>query len=357
MPFHKLAYDQFCPELITFVLKFLAVKLKKEIRIAFLFLAALALLVWGINFMKGKNLFRDERVFYSVYERTAGLGINNPVMINGHQVGLVRTIEFLKNDPQARLLVKIGITDKIQIPSDSRAVIETNLLGSNMINIQLGQSPIPLQVNDTLLSAVATTIQEQFSIEMLPVKKKAENVMLSLDTVLTVIRSVFNEETRLNLTLAMDNIRRSIETLRNTTYNIDTLVSSQRNRLTLILANVESITTNFENNNETFSRIITNIGSISDTLARVQISGTLQKADKAIADFAEIATKINEGDGSLSLLINDKKLYYQLQNASTEMKELIRDIKINPDRYLHFSVFGKNGAKKKFQETNDTLAD
>ncbi|HRZ41574.1 MAG TPA: MlaD family protein [Bacteroidales bacterium] len=330
-------------------------RFSREIRIAFLFLAALALLIWGINFMKGKNIFRKERTFFAVYERTAGLGVNNPVLINGHQVGLVRQISFMENDPQARLLVKIGITDKLPIPSDSRAVIETNLLGSNMVNIQLGSSAKMLKANDTLLSQVATTLQEQFSIEMLPVKKKAENVMLSLDTVLTVIRSVFNAETRMNLTLAMENIRRSIETLRNTTYNIDTLVSSQRNRLSLILSNVESITSNFENNNETLNRIITNIGNISDTLARVKISSTLMNADKAIADFSQVVTKINEGDGSLSMLINDKQLYYQLQNASTEMKELIRDIKLYPDRYLHFSIFGRKGSKNPFTLTPDSL--
>jgi phospholipid/cholesterol/gamma-HCH transport system substrate-binding protein len=179
--------------------------------------------------------------------------------------------------------------------------------------------------------------------------------MLSLDTVLTVIRSVFNEETRLNLTLAMENIRRSIETLRNTTYNIDTLVSSQKNRLTLIFANVESITTNFKNNNETLNKIISNIGTLSDTLAKVQVSNTINNADKAIADFSKIIEKINHGDGTLSLLLNDKQLYRQLQNSSVELKELVRDIKLNPDRYLHFSIFGKSGKKNKFIPLPDTI--
>jgi phospholipid/cholesterol/gamma-HCH transport system substrate-binding protein len=324
-------------------------KYQKEIKIALLFVASIALLIWGINFMKGKNILSKERVFFSVYDRTAGLSINNPVTINGHQVGLVRNIDFIKGDPEARLIVKFGITADIFIPADSRAVIETNLLGSNVINIQMGKSQIPLKPLDTLNSAVATTLQEQFSIEMLPVKKKAENVMLSLDTVLTVIRSVFNEETRMNLTVAMQNIRRSIDLLKNTTYNIDTLVSSQKNRLASIVANVESISDNIENNNETLTRIISNIGQVSDTLAKIRFSQTIQNADKAIADFSKVVEKINEGDGTMAQLINDKDLYVQLAKSSTELKELIRDIKQNPNRYLNFSVIGRSGKKQPYK--------
>lgn len=311
-----------------------------------LFVAALALFIWGFNFMKGKNIFKKERVLYAVYERTAGLNINNPVLLNGHQIGLVRDIQFIPNDPLARLIVQFGITSEVPIPADSKAVIETNLLGSNMINIVLGSSLITANPGDTLGSNVATTLQEQFSIEMLPVKKKAENVMLSLDTVLTVIRAVFNEETRLNLTMAMENIRRSIDMLKSTTYNIDTLVSTQKTKLSKIFSNVESITANIESNNQTLSLIIQNIGAVSDSLAKIQFTETIRQADKAINDFSEVMVKVNEGEGSLGLLINDKKLYQELEQSSTALNRLIKDIEENPRRYLQFSVFGKKEKKK-----------
>jgi phospholipid/cholesterol/gamma-HCH transport system substrate-binding protein len=323
------------------------VKNRKEIYIALLFLAALSLFIWGFNFMKGKNIFMNERLLYAVYERTAGLNINNPVLLNGHQIGLVRDIRFIPNDPDAKLIVQLGITSDVPISSDSRAVIETSLLGSNMINIVLGNSLVQAKNRDTLLSNVATSLQEQFSIEMLPVKKKAENVMLSLDTVLTVIRAVFNEETRMNLTIAMENIRRSIDMLKNTTYNIDTLVSTQKTRLASIFANVESITGNIESNNQTLSLIITNIGAVSDSLAKIQFAETIRSADKAIHDFSEVMNKVNQGEGSLGLLINDKKLYKELEHSSAALNTLIRDIQENPKRYLQFSVFGTKDKKAK----------
>ncbi len=317
----------------------------KVIYIALFFLASIALLIWGVNFMKGHNILSKERSFYAVYDRVAGLNVNNPVHINGHQVGLVRHIEFMANDPEAKLIVRFGLTSDIPIPEDSRAIIETNLLGSNIINIQLGISSFLAENNDTLISSVATTIQEQFSLEMLPVKKKAENVMLSLDTMLTVIRAVLNEETRVNLSMAMENIRRSIDNLKNTTYNIDTIVSAQKNRLSTIFTNVESITSNLENNNKAITTIIDNFSSVSDSLAKLQFSQTIRNADHAIAEFSSIMSKINEGDGTLSLLINDKKLYKDLEKSSEALNELVRDIKQNPERYVHVSVFGKNTKK------------
>jgi phospholipid/cholesterol/gamma-HCH transport system substrate-binding protein len=327
------------------------VKIRKETSAALLVISAIALFIWGFNFMKGRNIFMKESSLYAIYERSAGLNINNPVLINGHQVGLVRSVEFIPEDPSARLIVRLGITSDIPIPADSRAVIETSLLGSSMINIHMGRSAMLLQNNDTLMSAVATTLQEQFGLEMLPVKKKAENLMLSLDTMLAVISSIFNEETRENLTRSMESIRRSIELLRNTTQNIDGLVSSQSRRLASIFEKAESIASNFNNHNESISHIINNLSSISDSLAKIEFSHTIRQADKAISDLSEAMQKINEGDGSLALLINDEKLYRELENSSTALNQLIRDINANPDKYVHFSLFGRKEKKKKLNES------
>jgi phospholipid/cholesterol/gamma-HCH transport system substrate-binding protein len=145
----------------------------------------------------------------------------------------------------------------------------------------------------------------------------------------------------------MENIRRSIDMLKNTTYNIDTLVSTQKTRLASIFANVESITGNIESNNQTLSLIITNIGAVSDSLAKIQFAETIRSADKAIHDFSEVMNKVNQGEGSLGLLINDKKLYKELEHSSAALNTLIRDIQENPKRYLQFSVFGTKDKKAK----------
>ncbi|MDT8308694.1 MAG: MlaD family protein [Bacteroidales bacterium] len=325
------------------------IRIRKEVKAALLFIVALLLFIWGLNYMKGKNILKKDLIIYAVYERIAGLSANNPVLINGYQVGLVRNISFIPNDPSGRLLVEMGITEDIKIPTDSRAIIQPGLISSNVINIRLGKSFVFAEPNDTLNADVAISIQEQVSLEMMPVKIKAENLMMSLDTVINVIRYIFNEETRDNLSRSFASIRRSIDYLKSTTYNIDTLVSSQRSRLALIIGNVASISQNIEDNNESITRIISNFSDVSDSLAKVDFNKTIANLDKTVSDFSAIVEEIKTGEGSLSKLINNDTLYQQLSLSAEEMKALVEDMKLNPHRYLHFSVFGKNPKKDQYQ--------
>ncbi len=325
------------------------IRVRKEVKAALLFIVALLLFIWGLNYMKGKNILKKDLIIYAVYERIAGLSANNPVLINGYQVGLVRNISFIPNDPSGRLLVEMGITEDIKIPTDSRAIIQPGLISSNVINIRLGKSFVFAEPNDTLNADVAISIQEQVSLEMMPVKMKAENLMMSIDTVINVIRYIFNEETRDNLSRSFASIRRSIDYLKSTTYNIDTLVSSQRSRLALIIGNVASISQNIEDNNESITRIISNFSDVSDSLAKVDFNKTIANLDKTVSDFSAIVEEIKTGEGSLSKLINNDTLYQQLSLSAEEMKALVEDMKLNPHRYLHFSVFGKNPKKDQYQ--------
>jgi phospholipid/cholesterol/gamma-HCH transport system substrate-binding protein len=325
------------------------ISVRKEVKAALLFIVALLLFIWGLNYMKGKNILKKDLIIYAIYERIAGLSANNPVLINGYQVGLVRNISFIPNDPSGRLLVEMGITEDIKIPTDSRAIIQPGLISSNVINIRLGESITFVEPNDTLNADIAISIQEQVSMEMMPVKLKAEKLMMSIDTVINVIRYIFNEETRDNLSRSFASIRSSIDYLKSTTYNIDTLVSSQKRRLASIIGNVASISQNIEDNNESITRIINNFSDISDSLAKVDFSRTIANLDKTVSDFSAIVEEIKTGEGSLSKLINNDTLYQQLSLSAEEMKALVEDIKINPHRYLHFSVFGKNPKKNEYQ--------
>lgn len=325
-------------------------KIRKEIKAAAIFVVAIGLLIWGLNFMKGSNLFVKETTFYAVYDQVSGLSINNPVSINGYEVGLVRNIDFMPEDTagNVKLIVRMGITEDIKIPKNSIARIETDLLGSNIVNIRFGKSDEYLQSGDTLSSELATTLQEQFNLTMLPIRRKAENLMLSIDTVLTVIRYVFNEETRDNLARSFESIRVSIDRIKHTSYNIDTLITSQRNRLAGIVGNIHSISQNLEENNEAVSHIINNFSNVSDSLAAVEFGKTLRRADKAITDIATLTDRINSGEGSLGKLLNNDSLYNNLDKSAKEISQLVEDIKLNPRRYLHFSVFGRNSSKDEY---------
>ncbi|MFA5780791.1 MAG: MlaD family protein, partial [Bacteroidales bacterium] len=237
------------------------VKIKREIKVGILVVISLAFFYWGFNFLKGRNYFSSSRVFYAVYSQVNGLVEANPVVINGLKVGEVRSISFMDN--KGRVLVTFSVENDIKIGRNSIArIYNSDFLGSKAIEIILHDSIskkykyIYAENGDTLLSGIQASISEEVSAQMLPLKKKAERLMASLDSVISVIQYVFNESTRENLMRSFESIKFTIKNLEHATYNIDTLVSTQRFRLSVIFANIESITTNFKNNNSKLTNVI-----------------------------------------------------------------------------------------------------
>jgi len=318
-----------------------------EIKIGVITVVAVALFYWGFNYLKGTNLFDKKREFYAIYDQVNGLVTSNTVVLNGFKVGVVEEIDFVPGDTKGRLLVKYAINKDIDIPDNSIAKIQNDLLGTASIVLILGDSPRMAQRGDTLKSELAVTLQQEVSLQMLPIKAKAEGLMMSLDSVLAVIQYIFNEQTRDNLARSFESIKITIKNLEHASFNVDTLMSSQRHRLTVILGNVESISTNLKNNNEKVSNIINNFSSLSDTLAKSNINQTINTTNQTLIEFNQIVEKINSGQGSLGLLINNDSLYYKLESASNNLDLLFVDMKANPDRYVQFSVFGNRNKSKK----------
>jgi len=268
-------------------------------------------------------------------------------MINGVKVGEVRDISFI--GVKGRVLVEFAVRSNIKIPLNSLAQIyNSDVLGSKAIEILLGDSTVMAKSGDTLKSNIQPSISEEVSYQMLPLKKKAESMMSSMDSVLAVIQYIFNEKTRENLQRSFESIKYAIKNIENTSYNLDTLVSTQRNRLTIIFSNIESITNNFKNNNSKLTNIINNFSTLSDTLAKVKFVNTINKADAVLSNFTDITNKINSGKGSLGLLINNDSLYVELAKSSKDLNLLLEDVRLNPQRYVHFSVFAKNPKKNQY---------
>ncbi len=323
-------------------------KFKKEIKIALIFILALIIFIWGLNYLKGKNIFKKQRVLYSVYVNASGLGVSDPVMINGYQIGNVIDISLMQ-DGSGKILVKYSINEDYDIPKNSIAQIESSdLLGSKAIVIKLGDANHFIESGDTLNSAIQLSLQEEVSLQMLPLKNKAEDLLQSFDSVLAVISYIFNENTRNNLQKSFESIKHTIANLEHTTYNIDTLVSTNKYKLAGIIQNVESITHNIKDNNEAIHNAIQNFSAISDTLASANLKQTLDNADKTLSDFSAMMEKVNNGEGSLGLLMQNDTLYKNVERSAKEVELLIEDIRLNPQRYMHFSIFGKNPKRMKY---------
>lgn len=314
-------------------------KIKREVRLGFFGILTVGLFVISVNFLKGKDLFHKHRTFYAVYTTSSGIQDAAPVTISGLGVGKVTNLKFLSRN-SSKILIELTIYNDVFIPSNSIArIFSLDLLGTKNIEIVLGDSPIEAKDGDTLIGGIQMSLSDEVNKQVAPIKEKAENLLSSLDTMVTVLQSVFNSEARSNIGASFLSIRTTLSNLESTTYNLDTLVYGQRKRLERIMFNVESITENFRKNDENISNILLNFSLISDTLAKANIAGTLSNVNSVLTKVDAITAKINNGQGSIGLLVNDQKLYDNLNKSAAQLNALIEDMKLNPYRYVNFSVF------------------
>lgn len=317
-------------------------RIPKEVKIGIIVTASLAFLIYGINFLKGRNVFTNERVFYGVYPHIDGLIKTNPVLINGLNVGMVKETKLI-HDGSGRILVSFSIIDpNLQLPENSVAkIISSDLLGSKAINLLLGDANSYLEKNDTLFTDVELSLTEEVNRQVKPLKDKAERLISSVDTVLTVVHAILDEDTQADLDASFERIRMAIFNLERTSKRLDTLVSDEKDRLSRIFRNVESITLNLHQNNDHISAVMANLHTVTDSIAKVDFAATLGKVDKTLSDFNDIMARVNSGEGTVGMLLNNDSLYLNLQNSALDLDKLLIDMKENPGRYVHFSIFGK----------------
>ena len=314
-------------------------KFSREIKVGLVFVIAIAVMIWGLMYLKGLELFKTKRNFYAEYEYVNGLVAANPVSIKGMKVGQVKKLYFSKKDP-GKIIVELIIENDHPIPKNSIAkIVSTGLIGSKEIEIILGDSKKLLENGDTLRALTEATLGEEVNRQILPLKKKAESLISSIDTVATIIQELLNKNTRDNLVQAIEHVKQALENLAHTTYNIDTLVETQRYHLASIISNVESISFNLRQNNDKIKNILTNFSDISDSLVKANIPAILNNVDRTISDLNMAIDKINKGEGSVGLLLNDKKLYDEVTKAAKDLNLLLEDIKANPSKYVKVSVF------------------
>lgn len=312
-------------------------KIGREVKIGAFGILVVVLFIIALNFVKGKDIFHKHRTYYAIYNSASGLQNASPVLINGLAVGKVTKIGFVNNS--SRILMELTIYDPIAIPSNTIArIYSADILGTKNIELQLGNSSLFAESGDTLKTEIQMTLSEEVNRQVAPLKLKAESLLSSLDTMVTALHAVFNQETRRNLNESFIRIASTIANLQNTTYNLDTLVYGQRKRMERIFYNIEAITENIRENDKNITNILSNFSAISDTIVQANISKTITNVNTVLTDVSVITAKINNGQGSLGLLLNDTKLYNNLEKSSSELNALLKDIKLNPQRYLNFSV-------------------
>ena len=314
-------------------------RITKEAKIGIFAVISLAALFWGVNFLKGKNIFSRTNTYYAIFNRVDGLKPTNDVLLSGYKVGLVKSIKF-EEGHTGRLIVTLLVEKRYQIPRNSIVkLISADLMGGKAIRLEVTPNDEFHQSGDTLKSSIETGLLDQLVFEMVPIKEKAERLMEDMEIALEVIAKVFNEQNRDNLTQSIESLRSSLGNIDELTGELNGMLSDDEGKLLQIVNNVHSISQNLKDNSDDIDLIVKNISSISDTLAKANLSQTLAQTDSAMVSFNQIVTKINRGEGSMGMLINNDTFYNNLENASRNLELLLYDMKVNPKRYVNISLF------------------
>jgi phospholipid/cholesterol/gamma-HCH transport system substrate-binding protein len=314
------------------------IRISKYARLGILIVATITILIWGLSFLKGNDVFKQNKYYHVIYQRVDGLTESNKVTLNGYQVGQVDEISFTP-DNSGDLMVTLMIDASFSIPVNSVAqIVSSDIMGTRSIKLILSNENEIYSSNDTIPGAVEADLKEQVSMQVLPLKNKAEQLLGTLDSAVTVLTVIFNEDARENLSESFENINQTIDNLKKTTADLNDIVSSKKGSIQKIIENVEEITSTFKEKTDELENTIQNLSAFSDTLAQVSVSPALANLQKASNQLVATIEKLNSDDNSAGLLLNDDELYFSINALSENLSSLISDIQANPKRYLHFSA-------------------
>lgn len=317
-------------------------KFNKELKIGLVVITALGLLIFGFNFLKGIDIFKKEIKIYALYSKNDGLMEASPLLISGYKVGQINKLDLIKSDSGYHVLVTFILNENISIPKNSIArLVSQDLLGTKAVSIEMGNDINYLLEGDTLETAVEEGMKEMVNKTIQPLKIKIDGLIGNLDSVVTIVNQIMNTNVRNGLIESFESIRNAVIALNHSSRNIDTLITMQQGRISDIITKINAIAENINNNDEKISNVIRNFSNISDSLAKSNIKNTIENTNHALMQANIILDKINRGEGSAGKLLKNDSLYLNLNKSAQDLDKLMKDIRINPDRYLHFSVFGK----------------
>ncbi len=301
--------------------------MSKEIKTAILVIAALLLVIFGYNYLKGNNLLDNSKILYAKYDNVEGLAPSSAVTINGLPVGKVLSIDFA--DTSGKLVVKFVVEKDFEFSKNSLAkVYGGSLIGGKSLSIipdyERGEMA---QSGDTLPGEMGEGIMELVNERLTPLQDKVEKVIIDTDSVLTNVNAVLDRDTRANLRDAIANFTMASRDLKGISSSVNSMLTTNEAKFNRTFTNLDEMSANFV--------------KLSDSLSKVEIGTMVADLQKVISDFEELSNKLNNNEGTMGKLLNDDQVYVNLERATAQMEELIQDLKLNPKRYVHFSLFGK----------------
>ena len=298
-------------------------KLSNEIKTAILVLSGILMFIVGFSYLKSNNIFSSDRTFFAIYDDIEGVSVGTPVTVSGFNVGSIQDISFYQNTMD--ILVKFRVENKVKFSKNSVAQIyETGLIGGKSLAILPYNDPLA-QSGDTLRSSIAPGLTELVNDKLSPLQEKIESTFVSADSLLKNINNVLDVNSQNQIKESFSQLSDLTANLKESAENLNSIINSNEIKINDIVSNVDNFSSNFSSLSNSFSDVEVIIGNLTKT------SNNLNS----------IIDEISSGDGTFNQLIYDDSMIKSLNEASNNLNLLMEDLRLNPKRYVHFSLFGK----------------
>ena len=303
-------------------------KISNEVKVGAVALITILVFIWLYNFLKGKDLFKRTSNYYAVYEMIGGLAESSPVEVNGYKVGVVQSIRFLSPE-SGKLLVELSVDKDIRLPFNTVAEITTaSLIAGMKVQLVYGNGTSMYSDGDTIAGRLAESIITKLEAELIPVKERVTDLLMVLDSVISSINDIMDPQFK-------SNIKAGVASLSTTVQNIeDAKIKSS-------LENINKFTLMLADNTENFNSTFDNLASVTDTLAASDIYGSIVNLKSGLEKATMLMENLNKGEGTAGQFMTNDSLYRNLSGSLESLNLLLQDMKANPKRYVHFSLFGK----------------
>ena len=303
-------------------------KLSKEIKTAILVISGVLLFIFIFNYLKGENVFDASKKISAIYDNVEGLAPSAAVTINGHKIGKVQSIEF-NGDGSGFLKVTMLIGDNFDFSVNSVAELyEAGLIGGKAIAIIPAFDGATLvQSGDVLTSTVKPGLTDLVNQRLTPLQEKIEKMMVNADLLLNNLNEVFDIQTKDNIKLSIAELSNTITSFKATSESLNGLVSDNKSSIGETILN--------------FNKISQDLTSVSKSLSESDLDSIMLNLKSTLSSFDNLLATIENGEGSIGKLMKDDGAYNNLNAATKQLEQLLEDMKLNPKRYVHFSLFGK----------------
>lgn len=309
-------------------------KISNEVKVGAVALVTIVVFIWLFNYLKGKDFFKKTVNYYSIYDEIGGLAESSPVEINGYKVGVVQSIDFIDAET-GRLLVVFSVNRDFRLPVNTVAeIVPVSIIAGMKVQFAYGNGPGFYEYGDTIPGRLSEGLLSKLETELMPVKDRVSELISVLDSVISSVNDIMDPEFKKNLNGTVANLNTTSESISN-------IIGSREKELKESVENLTRFTQMLSNSSGEISNTFSNLSAISDTLAAADIYSSILNLKSTLENTSSILGDINKGKGSAGQLLTNDSLYNNISHSLASLDELLKDLKANPKRYVHFSIFGK----------------